>query len=239
MRGAFTSFVQVKSRREHLGGYTVGEAARHIEELWSRGIGSSQQSDRSELILERGVAGLTSASDGLPNVAGKGPLVRELKRIGGWEKLLSRTTISVATDPQEASIKAISKRTGCAPLAAQMCFAELLKRVGGLADANGTRQPEEYVGLSASDTEGIVSEVLGAVDVGAIERAIGGGVCQPVDFLTPIDSPSFYLGVDVEPGHVVAGLVSERPQDGWRSSAASTNGGPRLLSGRRGPASRR
>ena len=108
MRGAFTSFVQVKSRREHLGGYTVGEAARHIEELWSRGIGSSQQSDRSELILERGVAGLTSASDGLPNVAGKGPLVRELKRIGGWEKLLSRTTISVATDPQEVSIKAIS-----------------------------------------------------------------------------------------------------------------------------------
>ena len=33
MRGALTTFVQVKSRREHLGGYSAGEAARYIEEL--------------------------------------------------------------------------------------------------------------------------------------------------------------------------------------------------------------
>ena len=211
MRGAHTTFVQVKSRREHLGGYTVGEATRYIEELWSRSIGSSPPADGSELILERGVAGLKPANGGLPNVAGQGPLVRELKRIGGWETLLSRTTISVANDPQEASIAMIAERSGCAPLAAQMCFAELLKRVGGLADANGMREPEEYAGLSVSDTERIVSEVLRAVDIGAIEGAIEDGVCQPVDFVTPIHDPSFYLGVDVEPGHVAAGLVTERP----------------------------
>ena len=211
MRGAFTTFVQVKSRREHLGGYSAGEAARYIEELWARGTGSSPQPGRSELILERSVAGLTPASDGLPNVAADAPLARELERVDGWERLLSRTTVSVATDPQEASIVVIGERTGCAPLAAQMCFAELLERVGGLADANGTRQPEEYAGLSASDTEGIVSEVLRAVDVDAIEGAIEDGVCQPVDFLTPIHDPSFYLGVDVEPGHVAAELVTERP----------------------------
>ena len=211
MRGALTTFVQVKSRREHLGGYSAGEAARYIEELWARGTGSSPQPGRSELILERGVAGLTPASDGLPNVAAHGPLARELKRIGGWERLLSNTTLSVATNPREASIASIAERSGCAPVAAQMCFAELLKRVGGLADANGTRQPEQYAGLSANDTEGIVSEVLRAVDIDAIEGAIGDGVCQPVDFLTPMHDPSFYLGVDVEPGHVAAGLVAERP----------------------------
>ena len=211
MRGAFTTFVQVKSRREHLGGYSAGEAARHIEELWDRGTGSSPQPGRSELILERSVAGLTPASDGLPNVAADAPLARELERIGGWEQLLSRTTVSVAIDPQEASIAVIAERTGCAPLAAQMCFAELLNRVCALADANGTRQPEEYAGLSASDTERTVSEVLRAVDVHAIEGAIKDGVCQPVDFLTPINDPGFYLGVDVEPGHVAAGLVTERP----------------------------
>ena len=211
MRGPFTTFVQVKSRREHLGGYSMGEAARHIEELWARGTGSSPQPGRCELILERSVDGLVSTSDGLPNVAAGAPLARELERISGWERHLSRTTVSVATDPQEASVTAIAERTGCAPLAAQMCFAELLKRVGGLADANGTHDSEEYAGLSPSDTEGIVAEVLRAVDVDAIEGAIGGGVCQPVDFLTPIKEPSFYLGVDVEPGHVAAGLVTERP----------------------------
>ena len=211
MRGAYTTFVQVKSRREHLGGYSAGEAARHIEDLWARGKGSSPQPGRSELILERSVAGLTPTSDGLPNVAADAPLARALERIDGWESLLSRTTVTVATDPQEASVTAIAERTGCAPLAAQMCFAELLNRIGGLADGNGTRQPEEYAGLSASDTEGIVADVLRAVDVDAIEGAIEDGVCQPVDFLTPLHEPSFYLGVDVEPGHVAAGLVTERP----------------------------
>ena len=152
---------------------------------------------------------MTPASDGLPNA--DGPLARELEWIGGWERLLSRTTVSVATNPREASIAAIAGRAGCAPVAAQMCFAELLKQVGGLADANGTRQPERYAGLSASDTQGIVTEVLRAVDIDAIEGAIRDGVCQPVDFLTPIQDPSFYLGVDVEPGHVAAGLVTERP----------------------------
>ena len=211
MRGALSTFMQVKSRREHLGGYSAGQAAKYIEELWARCAGSSPQPGRSELILERSVAGLTPASDGLPNVAADAPLAGELEWIDGWEQLLSGTTVSVATDPQEASIAVIAERSGCAPLAAQMCFAELLQRIGGLASANGTRHPERFAGLSASDTEDIVSEVLRAVDFHAIEGAIRDGVCQPVDFVTPIHDPSFYLGVDVEPGHVAAGLVTERP----------------------------
>ena len=211
MRGARTTFVQVKSRRERLGDYSAGEAARHIEGLWARGRGSSPHPDGFELVLERGVAGWAPVRNGLPNVAANGPVGRELMRDGGSGLLLPRTTISVASSPQEASIAAITERSGCVPLAAQMCFAELLNRIGGLADANGTLPPERYAGLAAGDTEGIVSEVLGAVDVDAIERAIRDGVCQPVDFLTPLPDPNFYLGVDVEPGHVAAGLVAERP----------------------------
>src|SRR3546814_7338814 len=48
--------------------------------------------------------------------------------------------------------------------------------------------------------------------IDAIERALRDGVCEPVDFLTPLDDPNFYLGVDVEPGHIAAGLVAERPR---------------------------
>ena len=33
-----------------------------------------------------------------------------------------------------------------------------------------------------------------------------------VDFLTPLNDPNFYLGVDVEAGHIAAGLVAERPR---------------------------
>ena len=96
-------------------------------------------------------------------------------------------------------------------MAAQMCFAELLNRVGRLADANGTLPAERYAGLSASDTGRIISEVLGAMDVDAMARATLDGVCEPVDFLTPLPDANFYFGVDVQPGHLAAGLVAERP----------------------------
>ena len=36
-------------------------------------------------------------------------------------------------------------------------------------------------------------------------------ICEEVDFLTPLDDSHFYLGMDVQPGHLAAGLVIERP----------------------------
>ncbi|MCY3769829.1 MAG: hypothetical protein OXG56_10780, partial [Gammaproteobacteria bacterium] len=68
MRGARTTFVQVKSRREHLGDYPVGKTAKHIKGLWVRSGGASPQPSGFELIVERGVAGLTPAGDGVPNI---------------------------------------------------------------------------------------------------------------------------------------------------------------------------
>jgi hypothetical protein len=118
----------------------------------------------------------------------------------------------VATSPQEWAISLIADRLSCAPIVAQMCFADLLVRVGSLADANGRLTSENYRGLSISDTETSIRDVLAAVDVDAIESALRKGICEPVDFLTPLNDPNFYLGVDVEPGHIAAGLVAERPR---------------------------
>lgn len=36
-------------------------------------------------------------------------------------------------------------------------------------------------------------------------------LCEEVDFLTPLNDSHFYLGMDVQPGHLAAGLVIERP----------------------------
>lgn len=91
----------------------------------------------------------------------------------------------MATSPKEWAISLIENRLRCAPTAAQMCFAELLIRVGTLADANGRLASENYRGLSISDTEISIRDVLAAIDVDAIEHALRDGVCEPVDFLTP------------------------------------------------------
>ncbi len=212
LRGEATSFVQVKSRREHLGDHTEGETAGHIEDLWNRSLGSAPQPQRLELVLEREVAGLNPLDDHPAVRPIEGPISTRLSKFSGASDLLPQTSIVVATSPQEWAISLIVDRLNCAPITAQMCFAELLVRVGCMADANGRLASENYRGVSISDTETAIRDVLAAIDVDAIERALRDGVCEPVDFLTPLDDPNFYLGVDVEPGHIAAGLVAERPR---------------------------
>lgn len=62
LRGKATSFVQVKSRREHLGDYTNGETAGYIEDLWNRSLSAAPQPQLLELVLEREVAGLSPST---------------------------------------------------------------------------------------------------------------------------------------------------------------------------------
>lgn len=212
LRGKATSFVQVKSRREHLGDYTNGETAGYIEDLWNRSLSAAPQPQLLELVLEREVAGLSPLDDHPAARLIEGPVNTRLAEFSGSSDFLARTSILVTTSPQECAISLIVDRLNCAPIAAQMCFADLLVRLGTLADDNGRLAPENYRGVSISDTETSIRDVLAAIDIDVIERALRDGVCEPVDFLTPLNDPNFYLGVDVEPGHIAAGLVAERPR---------------------------
>lgn len=211
LRGSDSAFVQVKSRREHLGQYKPSQTLSDIRDLWNRHDGTVPHPDRLELILERGVEDLNNQDNPAVPTAIDGKLGQKLHDLPNAASLLKKTELYIMTSPREAAIQAICDKTGCLPIAAQICFADLLKRVGDLADANGLVQADDYQGLSVSDTEHAITELLHVLDVEAIEQAIQQGLCEAVDFSTPLDDPNFYLGVDVEPGHVVAGLVSERP----------------------------
>ncbi|WP_422346016.1 hypothetical protein [Parasphingorhabdus sp.] len=212
LRGSDSVFVQVKSRREHLGQYQSSKTVSDISDLWKRHDGSVPHPDRLELILERGVEGLANQNNPAIPTKIDGEIGKQLHGRPNAASMLAKTKLYIMTSPLDAAIQTISDKTGCRPIAAQICFADLLKRVGDLADANGLLQADQYQGLSVSDTESAIAEILSVLDVDAIEQAIQQGLCEAVDFLTPLDDPNFYLGVDVEPGHVVAGLVSERPE---------------------------
>lgn len=165
------------------------------------------------IVLEQAAAGLipVGVAPG-QNTFGNTVLAR-LSQYASRSDLRQKTFIEIVPYPQQRAIDLIRERLGCSPLAAQMCFAELLVKIGVLADDNGRLAREHYRGLSISDTEAAIAGVLAAVDVAAIEGALKEGICEPVDFLTPLEDPTFYMGVDVEPGHIAAGLVAERPSN--------------------------
>ena len=58
-----------------------------------------------------------------------------------------------------------------------------------------------------------IFERLEAEDPSAINRAFVSRLLEPVNFFTPISEPGFFQGVKAKPGHVIAGLVLERPTE--------------------------
>ncbi|WP_260596563.1 DUF4297 domain-containing protein [Sphingomonas endolithica] len=203
-----STLVQVKSRREHLGDLPLSNAKQYLKDLWDRHDKVATAPVGLELVIERAIIGHSARQDGRIEIGAT--LERQLPGGDRGRRLLAKTSIEEVAEPKEAAIALIVNRTGCLPIAADICFAQLLGEVGALADQNGRLRPADYRGLSVSDTERSVTQTLAAVDSAQIERALRDGACEPADFLTPINDPEFYLGVDVQPGHVAAGLVIPR-----------------------------
>jgi len=67
--------------------------------------------------------------------------------------------------------------------------------------------------LSLGDIERVLSDVSESIDPSALESAVREGVAEPIDFVTPLDEERFFEGVNVLPGHIVAGLPIERPAE--------------------------
>ncbi|WP_193141033.1 hypothetical protein [Meridianimarinicoccus sp. MJW13] len=205
-----TWLVQVKSRREHMGETPLATARDYVKDLWTRHDKFTPAPGTLELILERPIVDHPPQADN--TIA---PNARLRSRLPGGalgKALLAKTIIQHVPEPHEVAIATIVAKTGCSPLTAQICFAQLLVEIGNLSNQNGRLQSADYRGLSASDTDSVITTTLEAVDIDAIEQAILDGACEPVDFLTPLDDPEFYLGVDVQAGHVAAGLVVPRAE---------------------------
>jgi hypothetical protein len=207
---AGNALVQIKSRREELSGLPVASARNYINELWERHDKFTPPAARLELILEQGIVDQETKADG--GIVPSARLTAQLPDNTRSKALLAKTGIQQVPSPNADSIAIITDRMSCSPIAAALCVAQLLHEVGMLANDNGRLKAGAYRGLSASDTDRIVTETLAATDVEAIEIALRNGACQPTDFLTPLDDPEFYLGVDAQPGHVAAGLVIPRLQ---------------------------
>lgn len=230
LRGS-TSFalVQVKSRRDHLGPFPVAVAADFVRELWVRSEASSSSTQGDLiLVLERPVAEGPTGDHVLADHPG---LAKTLQSDPHWATLAQYTRVWIAPEPFEMAVAAISSTMPCAPIAAQLHYGELLKQIGTLADTNGLVKDNRFEGLTVSDVETSLRRMEPILDLAGMEAALRYGYCDAVDFLTQIDDPTFYQGVDTRPGHLAAGLVAERPDARRAVLAALEASGAALIVG--------
>lgn len=198
---------QVKSRRSHRGPFSLNDVGRYLQELWRRA--SDQDNDSYLLILEREVAGYSLGPSPVP-LGRFDVLVEALQLSQHVGDLVSRTRVWSIANPRGAAHQVIESLKGCSTLEADAYYGAVLRRAGALADDNGMRSAGSYLGLSLSDVELELSRLTPAFTSARVQAALSRGLCEAVDFSTPLEDSQFYTGVDVQPGHVVAGLLVER-----------------------------
>jgi hypothetical protein len=208
-----SAFVQAKSRRDGLGNFPAGQAAGFVKELWDRYEAAEAKPGKLILLLERPVTGLPAGAELHDKaLAARDAVGIKLESDCRASSLLQKAYIHVLSSPLEDAVAALAEHLRCPPLIALIHYGNLRRRIGELADDNGVRDTGSFAMLSLPDMQNEIDALSGAISPDNMEQALRDGLCEAVDFLTPLDDPLFFLGVNVQPGHLAAGLVAERPQ---------------------------
>lgn len=206
-----STFVQIKSRREHLGPYAPGDVAAFVRALWTRAAAAKAKPAEVLLIIERPIDGLDLAAEvatALSREDRVGRLVASHAQARQW---LGKTKLMVCAEPSRLGATTIAKSFATLPIVAETCFATLTARIGTLSEDNGLLGEGTFKSLAVADITRIIDDLVGVLAKADLEEAVAKGLCEAVDFTTPMVAADFYLGADVQPGHLAAGLLVERP----------------------------
>lgn len=208
-RAAGHTLVQVKSRRDHLGPFSAKTVVGFLTALWSRE--RITENDRYLLVLE-GHVGKDAVKVATAHALAAFPeLLTAVRTSPKFAACHAATALLILPSPSEAALAIVQTARGCNALEANAYLSAVQRVVGRLADANGLKKKGQYLGISTSDTQREFDTLQTVLTTDVAEQALRDGLCESVDFLTSTVDPDFYLGVDAQPSHVVAGLVVERP----------------------------
>lgn len=217
--------VQVKSRQERVGDFSASEVAGHVLDVARRHTEreAAGLAGRPVLVLERPVAGelLARWGETLSALPADHALRQSLRTLGASRGLGDESVESAARlvgvyvlpwrVAAEQTRDAMAARHGLLPAAAEPAVLALRNAVAVCADANAQSSWTTRSGLNRTAVESVTAQAAALIDRQSLEDALASGLCEPLDFDSPLDAPSFYEGVEVQPGHIAAGLPEPRP----------------------------
>ncbi|WP_163010640.1 hypothetical protein [Streptomyces dangxiongensis] len=217
--------VQVKSRQERMGDFTAPEVAEHLVAMALAHARRVQAgvAGRPLLVLERPIEGEWLTQWGAPlSDLPRGHRLLEALNAKAAKAGVNKDEIDAWCDaaslyvlPWRAAAEdtrtAVAHRLGLLPVAAETVVLALRSAVAKQADADAETSLSEAAGLSRTSIARIATEVAETIDHSSLEEALATGLCEPVDFDRPLQSAGFHEGIDVQPGHIAAGLPAPRP----------------------------
>ncbi|MBD7918626.1 hypothetical protein H9657_10110 [Cellulomonas sp. Sa3CUA2] len=243
--GASAWQVQVKSRQDRRNDFTAAEAAQHVlavaaSDEQRRALGMT---GRPVLVLEKSIDGCSPATWGqvIGDLPSGNPLLTALEHLGaarGMEATAIRAVaerISVFVLPwQEAREQAaalLADRYALPRGVTGPIVLALRDAVARCIDTNAESNWVRRAGMDRTQIERVTGGAATGIDRTAVEQALTDGLCEPVDFDTPLRDDRFYEGVAAQPGHVAAGLPVPRPDLVEQIASAVDHGAPVLITG--------
>lgn len=236
--------IQAKSMHDPKGMFRALQLAEYLEktaallsqEEWVQG------SVRIAVILERPVIGLEAKGWEVPlssyeDVAVARQALDALPpsaRSFTVEQLLERSFLLVESTPIECCVQLLNEKQGAPAFACRLVAQQLRVAAGRCSDENYLAKASNAANMTTADVAGVMERVLLATQEGGLQRAIQDGICEFVDFSIRVHDEAFYAGVNVVAGHVVAGLVFERPAVNEQVETAVESGRATLIAGQSG-----
>lgn len=192
------TLIQVKSRGDHRSPFTTSEI-RGYEEKLKEGAKKLESAGKviegRWLFLERpAVTGDSLEWDSFADQGTKG-----------------ESRLLVIPDPKQLAMGELEGRLEVVPSIAEIIFHGVLAFCGYVASENSHKSYNLRSRISIQEIESLISRLLKNIDPSLINEALERGLCSPVMFNDPLMDSEFYGGVDVQPGHIAAGLVMDRP----------------------------
>jgi hypothetical protein len=210
-------YLQAKSRQPHVGPFRDRETAEHLLDAWKRQAARlSDVRNDFVLVFEQPALGLEQGEHRLdsPEIAAR--LLPSLEASVGEQRareILARSQLWIWPRPSEAAVQGLSTRQALPERACLPLVDALRSAIARAADANASASQAGRHGLSVTDVTSILYETTPVLDRNGLMEAVARGTCEAIDLLTPLDDSNFYLGVDVAPGHVAAGLTISRAEE--------------------------
>lgn len=192
------TLIQVKSRGGHRSPFTTSEIRRYEQKL-NEGAETLESAGKAVegrwLFLERP----TATGDSLE-----------------WDTFVDQGTkgengLLVIPDPKQLAMSELEGHLEVSPDIAEIIFHGVLAFCGYVASENSHKPYNLRSRISIQEIEALVTRLLKSIDSSLINEALERGICSPVTFNDPLMDSEFYGGVDVQPGHIAAGLLMDRP----------------------------
>ena len=209
---------QIKSRHDPQSTFSVREIASYLGKIARNLPMEDDDQVRMALVLERGVDNLnpTGWEDSLLS---SGQSIEGLNDALAAElgvdavavrDLLAKAHLIVEADPISRGAACLEAKTSLRGAASRLCMQRLRERAGETADRNYLAEATAPATFGPGEIQAAIDSVAATIDPAGYQ-VLTGGLCEIADFGEPLPAEGFYSGVDVQPGHIGAGLVFTRP----------------------------